>query len=217
VADADRGFVGRELLALGHDPDRFGVLRLQDEAENVLMLRSNQHYLSDNHHLAWDDLDPSERLTTSSELLAIVKFADEPSARPQGLIEAGLSAIACEHVLDAMDQYRSSLPLSRAETAWLGGVLRSRDAERVRSAVRPSMYLEWVLDRRQRVVSAGKQVEVDGKELISREWDWLRGGGEFESTSTYETVTTDALRRLSRLFDRETFNRKTMRRERIKY
>jgi hypothetical protein len=61
--------------------------------------------------------------------------------------------------------------------------------------------VKWIMGQQGEFVSGGRHLRADGRELMNRGWDWMRGAGKFKDNSTYEVVTRNALWRIAILFD----------------
>lgn len=144
----------------------------------------------------WKRLDDDRQIELGRELLAIVRFGNttEDLARVAKL--EGDSYLA---VTETVQAYHDALPFTRAERDWLDN-MRFQAIEHSAAEDAGMSATHWVMAQSEEIVNLGRRQTVAGKELIGREWDWIRGGGDYKGNNTYEDARV-ALQGFVRLFD----------------
>ena len=140
---------------------------------------------------SWDELSRAEQLHEAGELIQLPELGYTFSI--EQLVTTGLSPTACQAFDDALAAYRDSLPFTGGELAWFTEQCWDADAKWDSPDSPVATPMAWVAAQRGTIVSGGQQRTADGAELVSREWNWVRGGGEFSGNSTYDAVTKEAL------------------------
>lgn len=106
-------------------------------------------------------------------------------------------------VMQSVRAFHSALPFTETERAWMADqIIPARDEAIPLGgwASVGSSAIHWVMEQRGEIANLGRRQTVNGAELVSREWDWIRGGGDYKGNSTYDEAQT-ALRGFVRLFD----------------
>lgn len=144
----------------------------------------------------WKRLRAARQIKLGEELLGIARFG----VTTEDI--AGCTGISLEaegHISRAVEDYRDALPFTKEEHHWLWD-MRFKAVDDFEAEAADISPIHWVMEQRGELKDAGRPRPVSGKELISREWDWIRGAGEFRGSSTYEDARF-ALKGFVRLFD----------------
>lgn len=183
----DQGIVGAEFHEMDLQCTNLDILRR--EAEALLEHRADP-LPAEVRAKAWHELDEEtqnevHRLVLSNTIVT----GQRPTVAE--MVRSGLSADACQALSDAMTAYRDALPLTHAEHRWLVKTYRTRLGTKA---------LRYVESKSGTVISDGQKRRVDGSELVSRLWDWVRDGDEYAANGTYNTAARVALQGISSLF-----------------
>jgi hypothetical protein len=192
VAEVERGAVAYEIREAQRDQ---GFLFEQAVRASELLDAQGSHF-PDDLARPWKRLRAARQVELGDELLEIVRFGvttEDLAAR------AGVSPESERHISHAVEAYYDALPFTKGEHDWLwdmrSGAVNDFEAEEAGMSA-----IHWVMAQRGELRDLGRLRSVSGKELIGREWDWIRGAGEFAGSSTYDEART-ALRSFVRLFD----------------
>lgn len=202
MGEQARGFIGNELEQLHHQQE--WIADLQSSAENILLARSDA-VVEQYGRNRWHRLDRHGQNKAGLELIQMLELATDLRSAPKTIVVAELSAAACQALIDGSTEYQESLPYASAECRWLGGLCRPAHREAFGDGY--AGMVEWIMGQQGEIVSGGRHMAADGRELMNRGWDWMRGAGKFKDNSTYEVVTRNALCRIANLFDRNTVER----------
>lgn len=192
MAEVERGAVAYELRELARDQEVLGDL--PKRASNLLAARVR--HTPDVLAKRWKKLDDAQQKELGEELLEIPRFG---VTTDDIVVRTGLSPESTHQVMSAIETYHGTLPFTRAEHLWLDD-MRFRASGYFEAEAAGMSVLEWVLAQRAELTDLGRLRSVSGEVLISREWDWIRGWGEFRGSSTYEESRV-ALEGVVRLFD----------------
>jgi hypothetical protein len=144
----------------------------------------------------WKKLSDAQQEELSDELLGIPKFG---GSTEDLVYIAGLAPNSARRVMSAVEGYHDLLPFTKAEHWWLDD-MRLDAIANDEAVIADMSAIHWVMAQRGEVKDGGRLRSVSGKDLISREWEWIRGGGEFRASSTYEESRV-ALEAVVSLFD----------------
>jgi hypothetical protein len=191
-----RGFVAHEFRRQRETHQIFQSLA--DEAAAVLKAQGS--HSPDVLARSWEELGTAEQAVLGDELLDISHVASSFTASDVLMHE--ISTGAAQLFLDAIETYHDTLPFAKAERLWLSDArfhaLEEIDIEKLGMSA-----VQWVMAQHDEVVMLGRPQAVSGAELVKREWDWMRGAGEYEGGSTYDNATRVALQGIVTLFDAE--------------
>ena len=192
MSEVERGAVAYEIGEVRGN-QRF----LLDDAETAAALLSAQSKHSPEVlGRRWKTLKSAEQDALGEELLEIPRFGVVTAG---AVANANLSPQSASYVLSAVEAYHDALPFTKAERLWLTD-MRHRAIDNWHAREVGLSAIHWVMTQRQEVVNLGRRQTVNGEELISREWDWIRSGGDYRSGSTYEDARI-ALQGFVRLFE----------------
>jgi hypothetical protein len=192
VAEVEPGIVSHEFNR--HQSNQEAVESLREDAEALLAAQAG--HPADLKARSWDELGGDEQAALGDELLEIPRFGLMYVV--QDVMASGLAIDPSILVTDALKAYHHTLPFSDGELNWLFDAhLDAVDKEMLDGY----SIVEWIMDQSGEVVVLGQRHTASGAELIRREWDWMRGAGEYEGNSTYDNATKAALQGIVNLFD----------------
>jgi hypothetical protein len=146
----------------------------------------------------WKKLDEAEQAALGDELLALPKLGLAAGSLDVFAYKLSEGVIGLIH--EAAETYHDTLPFTKEERLWLTDN-RFRAIENCEAELVGTSAVHWVMAQREEIVMLGRRQAVSGAELIGREWNWIRGAGEYAGSSTYGDATKLALQGIVELFD----------------
>jgi hypothetical protein len=196
MEEVERGVVTRELNQISSREQPLAML--QSEVENLLLGYTSTDS-ADLRARRWQNLSPTDQNNVASRLIQIPQVGWTISL-PK-LIGSGLSPETCEAVLDACAAYHETLPFSASERRWLTAACCKAELADGWSTRFLRDVVGLVMAQDANIVSNGQHQTVNGAELMTRQWDWIRGGGEYEGNSSYHDAAKLALQGIANLFE----------------
>lgn len=196
MRDLPRGAVANEIEGL----QSWQGYLFEDAAHASKILDAQGGHSPEDLARPWKKLGTDRQAELGGGLLDIASFG---SGTFDTARLAKLEAMSFLAVTEPVQAYHDALPFTKKEWDWLARMSHDALDEFVPMggwASVGSSAIHWVMDQRAEIVNLGRRQTVSGAELVSREWDWIRGGGDYKGNSTYDEART-VLQGFVRLFD----------------